>query len=93
MRVADRGQCPLGELLARLPPPDVQAGDDDVEAGQQIVLVVQPAVRADLHLAAVEQPKPVAVRALGRPAGVLLTGERLVQPGDDRALFLDALGG
>ena len=40
---------------ARLAPPDVERGDDEVEPGEELVLVVEPAVGPDLELAAVEE--------------------------------------
>ena len=49
-----------------LAPGDVDGGDDEVEPGEERVLVVERAVGADLELAAVEEPEAARVRALGR---------------------------
>ena len=46
---------------------DVDRGDDEVEAGEQVVVVVEHAVGPDLQLAAVEQAEALG-RCLGRRA-------------------------
>ena len=58
--------------VARLPARDVQRGDDHVEARQQVVLVVEPAVGPDLELAAVQQPEAVGTASDGRSTVRLL---------------------
>ena len=81
----------VGELGARLAPGDVDGRDDEVEPAEEIVLVVEQAVRADLELAAVQQAEALR-RRLGRcrPGG-LLGREPGVQRRDDLALLFDAI--
>ena len=62
---------------------DVDRRDDDVEPGEQVVLVVEPAVGADLELAAVEQAEALGRRLGRRGAGRLLGREAGVERGDD----------
>ena len=90
---ADRVQRPLRQLGPRLAAGDVDRGDDDVEPGEQVVVVVELAVGADLELAAVEQAEALRRRLRRRRPGRLLGGEPGVQLGDDRPLLLDPLGG
>ena len=66
-----------GQLRARLAPRDVDRGDDEVERREQVVLVVERAVGADLELAAVEQPEAArrgASAARSRPPPPPRTG-------------------
>ena len=63
VRAADRVQRAPRELGARLAAGDVDRGDDEVEAGEEVVVVVEVAVRPHLELAAVEQPEAARVRA------------------------------
>ena len=72
-----------GQLGARLAARDVDRRDDEVEAREQVVLVVERAVGADLELAAVEQPEALGRRLGRRRAGGLLGGEPGVERGDD----------
>ena len=72
---------------------DVDRRDDEVEAGQQVVLVVEPAVGADLELAAVEQAEALGRRLGRRGAGRLLGREAGVERGDDLGLLGHAVGG
>ena len=55
--VLDRGQDALGHLLLGDREGGVDAGDDPVELGEQLVGVVERAVEADVDLRAGEQPK------------------------------------
>ena len=59
---------------------DVDRRDDEVEPGEQVVLVVELAVGADLELAAVQQPEALRRRLGRRGPGRLLGGE----PGVER---------
>ena len=79
VRVLDRVEHPLRQLGARLPPPDVERGDHEVERREQLVRVVELAVGADLELAAVEQPEALGLRLGRRRAGLLLRLEPLVE--------------
>ena len=78
MRILDGRQRAPRQLLRRLATAGVDAGDDDVEAGEQLVRVVERRVGADLELGAMEDPER---RELG------------VQPRDLGALRLDAVRG
>ena len=69
---ADRVERPPRQLRPRLAPGDVDRRDDDVEPGEQVVVVVEVAVGADLELAAVEQPEALRRRLGRRGAGGLL---------------------
>ena len=89
---ADRVERPPRQLGPRLAPGDVDRRDDDVEPGEEVVLVVELAVGADLELAAVEQPEALRRRLGRRGPGGLLRGEPGVQLGDDRPLLLDPVG-
>ena len=61
-----------GQLGARLAAGDVDGRDDEVEPGEQVVLVVERAVGPDLELAAVQQPEALGRRlGRGRPGGLL----------------------
>ena len=76
-----------------LAPGDVDRGDDQVEARQQVVLEVERAVGADLELAAVEEPEaPGRRRRRGRP-GRFLRREPGVERGDDLDLLRDPVRG
>ena len=54
VRVGDGPHHPLGHLLAVHAQLGVHAGDDDVEAGEQVVVVVEQAVLEDVDLHARE---------------------------------------
>ena len=65
------------EFGAALATRDVDRGDDEVESGEQVVVVVERAVGADLELAAVEQAEALrpASRAVPcRPPPLPRTG-------------------
>ena len=68
VRVLDRVQDALRQLGTRLPPPDMQRRDDEVERREQLVRVVELAVGADLQLAAVEQPEALAGSSRAAPS-------------------------
>ena len=87
VRAADGVEGPSRQLVARLAPPHVHRRDDQVEAGQQVVVVVEPAVRAHLELAAVEEPE-ARHRPVGHGPRRLLGRVPLVQRRDDAALLL-----
>ena len=77
------------ELGSRLLARDVERGDDHVETREQLVGKIEPAVGADLQLAAEQEPKALR-RSLGRRlAGVLLAREALVEFGDQLPLRFD----
>src|SRR4029078_1096321 len=78
-------------VRARLATGDVDRRDHDVESGEQVVLVIEVAVRADLQLAAVQEPDPPRLGTGGGAPGRLLRGEPRVQLRDDRALLLHAV--
>ena len=67
-------------------------GHDEVEPREQVVVVVERAVGADLQLAAVEQPEALGRRLGRRRPGRLLGRVAGVELGDDRALLLDPVG-
>ena len=66
VRAADRVERAPGQLGARLAAGDVDGRDDEVEPREEVVLVVELAVGADLELAAVEEPEAARVGALRR---------------------------
>ena len=83
---------PPRQLGSRLAARDVDRRDDEVEAGQQVVLEVELAVGPDLELAAVEQPEALG-RRLGRGVPAASSAANAgVERRDDRALLLDPLG-
>ena len=85
VRAADGVERPLRQLGPRLAPGDVDRRDDDVEAGEQVVVVVERAVGADLELAAVEQAEALGRgrrRAPCRPPP--RAANRALSVGDDR---------
>ena len=91
MRTADAVERPHRQLRPGLAAGDVDGGDDEIEAREQVILVVERAVGADLQLTAVEQPKALR-RRLGRcRAGGLLRRKAGVERGDDRPLLLHPL--
>ena len=57
LRVAQRVAVARHQLRPRLAPADVERADNDVEARQELVVVVELAVGPDLQLAAVQQPE------------------------------------
>ena len=61
-RVLDRGDHPLGHRLLAHPERGVRAGDHPVEPFEQLVVVVERAVREDVDLAAGEQLDAVDAR-------------------------------
>ena len=75
--VLDRGERAAGELLGGLAAPGVDAGDDHVEAREELVGVVERRIGADLELGAVQHAER---RELG------------VHPGDRVALLLHLRG-
>ena len=93
VRVLDRVEDALGQLGTRLAARDVERSDDQVERREQLVWIVELAVGADLELAAVQQAEALVVRLGRRRPSLLLRREALVEGADERALFLDALGG
>ena len=92
MRAADRRKHTGGQLLARLPAADMKRGDDHVEPGEKLVLVVEPAIGPDLQFAAVKEPESLGWRAGGCDPGGFLGREPGVELGDDRPLELDPVG-
>ena len=92
VRVPDRPEDPGRELGSGLAPADVQGGDDQVEPGEELVVVVEPAVGADLELAAVEQPESLRGGLRRCRAGRLLGRVAAVQRRDDARLAGHALG-
>ena len=92
VRAADRTQHPGCQLIARLTPPHVERGDDQVEPGEQVVVVVEPAVGPDLQLAAVQQAEAARRRAFRDAPLPLLRREPGVERGDDRALLIHPIG-
>ena len=52
--ILDRRQGAAGQLFGRLPTPGMDAGNDDVEAGEQLIGVVQGGIGADLELGPVQ---------------------------------------
>src|SRR5581483_6602454 len=76
-RMADRGQNPFGLLLLVQLEPAVDARHDEVEAGEDIVRIVERAVDEDVRLDPVEDVKPPAVLP--------------VEPGDLRLLLGDLI--
>ena len=92
VRAAHRHLIAGHESLPRLPPSDVEGGDDDIEARQHRIVIVEPCVGGDLELAAVQQAER-GMAARRRVAGGDLAREPLVQLPDDAALLLDPLRG
>ena len=92
VRAANRGEDAPGELLAGLAPPDVERGDDDVVLGEEVIVVVERRVGADLELAAVQEPEPFVGRRGRGPAVGLFPLESGIQLGDDGSLDADPVG-
>ena len=92
VRAVDRVQGPPRQVRPRLAPGDVDGGDDDVEPGEEVVVVVEDPVGPNLELAAVEQAEPLLRRLRRGGAGGFLRGVAGVELGDDRALLLDPVG-
>ena len=68
MRAADPVERPLRQFGARLATGDVHRGDDEVEPREQVVVVVERAVRPDLQLAAMQQSETLRAAS---PAGAV----------------------
>ena len=75
MRMLDGRERAAGQLLGRLVAPGVDARDDDVEASQQLIGVVEGRVGSDLELGAVQDAE---------------RGELGVDPRDLHRLLVDA---
>ena len=86
VRAVEGDPHPRHQMVARLAAAHVQRGDHEVVAGEEVVVVVEAAVRPNLQLAAVEEPE-----GMGRPRGGLPL-EPIVELADDRALRLDPAG-
>ena len=91
VRAPDRVQRATGQLCPRLAAGDVDGGDDEIEAGQQVVVVVETAVGADLQLAAMQEPEAAGVRARGQGPCRLLRRKPGVEGGDDPPLQLHSV--
>ena len=85
VRVLDRVEHALGQLGAWLAPRDVERRDDEVERGEELVRVVELPVRADLELAAVEQPETLGVRLGGAVPPASSALKRSFRSGSARA--------
>ena len=93
VRTPDRVERPGRQLGARLAACDMDRGDDQVEAGQQVVLEIEPAVGADLELATVEEAETLGRRPGRCRPGCLLGREPGVERGDHLGLLGDPVRG
>ena len=75
VRMLDRRQRPLRQLFRRLAAAGVDARDDEVEAGEQVIGVVERRIGSDLELGPVEDAEG---------------GQLAVDPGDLGALLRDS---
>src|SRR5208337_272135 len=73
--VLDGGEQTPGHLLAGLVKIGVHRSNQDVKAGEEVVIPVQGAVGGDVEFGAVQQLDTVTARQLGQLAALL---ERLV---------------
>ena len=71
VRVLDGGEQPPGHLRGCLIEIGVHRGDQDIEAGEEVVVPVQRAVCGDVEFGAVQHRDPVAAGHPGQLAALL----------------------